>query len=676
METNEQQTNQENEMISEIPNIETVSENPEQLEIARLSSIITNQTNEISELNARVLACQQHYETILTRQKDEYSREKQSMVMRYAQAEKAKLDSDKRCETLAVKNADLLKEKDNFQMKLSEFKLMNTKLQQAYENKLSELSTTKKEFEKLKELNQSIDATLKSTLNHLKGESTQLKEQKEFNEKLKKDLNEQHEINEQLNSQCKQLTETIQAIPTDDERTQAFDTLSTEHNALKIKLTNIQEENVLFRDKLKSADEDRLALENVIENFRQNALREKETTKKLYVDLLAAREQDSVEISRLKQIENLYNQTLADNADLRQLLEKEHQLLELTRKLTEKNSILQSDYEQLQILYQQTVQDLENLKQANEEYKNELLKFEISEKSVKIQLKELEEKYQILNKSHDQIVKQYDDCLIEIQTLKKKHQANTKDLIKQLQQLQKPKPTTNGDSQSPILLTSQTKSIPTKENLGDNASSRGSPTGSNCSLNDITPPISIAAPDPCPSQLPIHPPQQDEEPEVVVNIVNIDRQKLIDKLVKQQKLLVRRNEKIEFLNDHIQLLTQDLQNKRKIIQSYAMNEDGFMYTSNESDSIKQQLANKTRNNSSSLMATLYNRATTTTTNTHSTTNKYFDQSTPMTLETALDIMGKLQSVLEDTLLKNLTLKDNVDTLSKEIERLSSKRTTK
>jgi hypothetical protein len=177
--------------------------------------------------------------------------------------------------------------------------------------------------------------------------------------------------------------------------------------------------------------------------------------------------------------------------------------------------------------------------------------------------------------------------------------------------------------------------------------------------------------------LPIHPPQHDEEPEVVVNIIDIDRQKLIDKLVKQQKLLVRRNEKIEFLNDHIQLLTQDLQNKRKIIQSYAMNEDGFMYTSNESDSVRQQLANKTRHNSSSsLMATLYNRATTTTNN-QSTTNKFFDQSSPMTLETALDVMGKLQSVLEDTLLKNLTLKDNVDTLSKEIERLSSsKRTTK
>jgi hypothetical protein len=181
--------------------------NSEQIEIARLSSIVANQANEISELNTRLVACQQHYESVITRQREENSREKQSSVMRYAQAEKAKLDSDKRCEVLASKNAELLKEKDNLQIKLSEYKLMNSKLQQGYENKLAELTTMKKEFEKIKESNQSVDATLKSTLNHLKGESLQLKEQRELNEKLKKDLNEQHEINEQLNSQCKQLTE-------------------------------------------------------------------------------------------------------------------------------------------------------------------------------------------------------------------------------------------------------------------------------------------------------------------------------------------------------------------------------------------------------------------------------------------------------------------------------------
>jgi chromosome segregation ATPase len=220
-----------------------------------------------------------------------------------------------------------------------------------------------------------------------------------------------------------------------------------------VKLTNIQEENNLFREKLKSSDEDRLALENVIENFRQNAIREKETTKKLYDDLLAAREQDSVEISRLKQIENLYNQTVADNADLRQLLEKEHQFLELTQKLTEKNSILQTNYEQLQVAHRQISEEYESMKKVNEEQQARIAQLETIDRSLKDQLKDVEERLQTLKKSYEQTAKQYDDSLIEIQALKKKHQANTKDLIKQLQQLQKTKTAANGNGQSPALHT-------------------------------------------------------------------------------------------------------------------------------------------------------------------------------------------------------------------------------
>lgn len=244
-----------------------------------------------------------------------------------------------------------------------------------------------------------------------------------------------------------------QALPTDDDRAQAFNALQSEHDALKLKLTNFQDETKSLRDKLKSVEEDRLALENVIENFRQNTLKEKETTKKLYDDLLAARQQDSVEISRLKQIEHLYNQTLADNADLRQLLEKQHELLELTQKLTEKNSILQSDYEQLQVSYKQAKEELENFQKLTEAHTNQILQLENNEKTLKDQLKESYEKHQALNKSYELSVKQYEDSLIEIQTLKKKHQANTKDLIKQLQQLQKPKHTNNSNEQSSNLLT-------------------------------------------------------------------------------------------------------------------------------------------------------------------------------------------------------------------------------
>ena len=42
----------------------------------------------------------------------------------------------------------------------------------------------------------------------------------------------------------------------------------------------------------------------------------------------------------------------------------------------------------------------------------------------------------------------------------------------------------------------------------------------------------------------------------------------------------------------------------------------------------------------------------------------------MTMDLSLEINAKLQALLEDTLIKNITLKDNIETLSQEIARLS------
>jgi len=45
----------------------------------------------------------------------------------------------------------------------------------------------------------------------------------------------------------------------------------------------------------------------------------------------------------------------------------------------------------------------------------------------------------------------------------------------------------------------------------------------------------------------------------------------------------------------------------------------------------------------------------------------------MTLDLSLEINRKLQAVLEDTLLKNITLKENINTLGNEIAKISSNR---
>lgn len=85
------------------------------------------------------------------------------------------------------------------------------------------------------------------------------------------------------------------------------------------------------------------------------------------------------------------------------------------------------------------------------------------------------------------------------------------------------------------------------------------------------------------------------------------------------------------------------------------------FTSEAHDAIKREMSRKTGH-----MSTLYN------------TNKSYIQTaqfinsneTNMTKELCMEINARLQALLEDTLIKNLTLKDSIETLGTEIARLA------
>ena len=83
-----------------------------------------------------------------------------------------------------------------------------------------------------------------------------------------------------------------------------------------------------------------------------------------------------------------------------------------------------------------------------------------------------------------------------------------------------------------------------------------------------------------------------------------------------------------------------------------MNEEVGQFTSETHDAIKREMSRKT----GSIMSALYSS------NKHDTGH--------MTMELCTEINSKLQALLEDTLIKNLTLKDNLETLGQEISRLS------
>ncbi|VDN19633.1 unnamed protein product [Cylicostephanus goldi] len=140
------------------------------------------------------------------------------------------------------------------------------------------------------------------------------------------------------------------------------------------------------------------------------------------------------------------------------------------------------------------------------------------------------------------------------------------------------------------------------------------------------------------------------------SITSLDRATIIV----LQKKLARRNDKIEFLEEHVRHCLEELQKKTKIIQHYALREEASLLL--PSDGSLEQLMNccevvqvplSRKGTSYSLMGAIFSAG-----------------SDKKSLQLAAEVNSRLQAVLEDALIKNITLKGSVDSLSNEVSRLS------
>lgn len=104
---------------------------------------------------------------------------------------------------------------------------------------------------------------------------------------------------------------------------------------------------------------------------------------------------------------------------------------------------------------------------------------------------------------------------------------------------------------------------------------------------------------------------------------------LIDRIVRLQNEIVRKSEKIDFLENHQAQLVEELKKKSKLLHHYLLREQAGQL--------------------------LKSRKVPDTTN--------------MTFELAMEVNRKLQNTLEDTILKNITLKENLDQLSLEMDQM-------
>lgn len=583
---------------------------------------------------------------------EEARQEKEVMVMKYVRGEKESLDLRKQKETLERKLRDANKESEKNTIKIKQLSQEKGRLHQLYEMKEAETTRLIREIDKLKEDNNSHIIKVKWAQNKLKAEMDLHKETKDKLRETTTKLTQAKEEADQIRKNCQDMIKTYQESEEiksneldaklrvtkgelEKQMQEKSDQLEMHHAKIKeledLKRTFKEgmDELRTLRTKVKCLEDERLRTEDELSKYKEIINRQKAEIQNL-LDKVKIVDQIQEQHQRGKQeIENLKEEVESLNSlinDLQKDIEgsrkRESELLLFTEKLTSKNAQLQSESNSLQSQFDklscsesQLQSQCEQMKQMNINLGSRLLK---EEELRKDEVQTLQAALTCRQTEVKALSTQVEELKDELVTQRRKHASSVKDLTKQLQQARrKLDQVENGSYDKEV------------SSMGSRSSSSGS-LNARSSAED-------RSPENTGSSVPV-----DSFPEV-------DKTMLIERIVRLQKAHARKNEKIEFMEDHIKQLVEEIRKKTKIIQSYILREEAGTLSSEASDFNKVHLSRR-----GGIMASLY-------------TSHPADGG--LTLELSLEINRKLQAVLEDTLLKNITLKENLQTLGTEIEHL-------
>ncbi|KAM4526578.1 coiled-coil domain-containing protein 186 isoform 1-T1 [Fundulus diaphanus] len=595
---------------------------------------------------------------------EEARQEKEAMVMKYVRGEKEALDLRRDKESLEKRLREALKEVDRQALRGNQLAQEKGRLQQLYDAKEGEVGRLTREVEKLKEEINSHLIKVKWAQNKLKSEADAHKETKDKLRETTSKLGQAREETEQIRKNCQDMIRTYQE--SEELRSNELDAKLREtkgelekhkqeqtdqiemHRAKAKELDDLKksykesiDELETLRTKLKCLEDERPRWEDELTKYREIINRQKAEIgrqREKLEEVTALQEQherDKQEITSLQgEVEGLTNQMADLQRDVQGSREREAELLGFTEKLSSKNAQLQSESNSLQSQLDQVSGSFTELQVKLEETsrllddKSRQLKQEETLRHQEVQ--GLQEERAALQTEVAQLKTRVEELRDELVTQKRKQAANIKDLTKQLVQARKrlEHVENGGCDRDASSMGSRSSSSGTALRLG----SLNARPGGSSSVEERSP-------------------ESQSGPSVMVvdSFPEVDKAVLVDRIVRLQKALARKQEKIEFMEDHINQLVEEIRKKTKIIQSYVLREESGALSSEASDINKAHLSRR-----GGIMASLY-------------TSHPADSG--LTLDLSLEINRKLQAVLEDTLLKNITLKENLQTLGSEIEKL-------
>uniref|UniRef100_A0A672KTM6 Coiled-coil domain containing 186 n=1 Tax=Sinocyclocheilus grahami TaxID=75366 RepID=A0A672KTM6_SINGR len=591
---------------------------------------------------------------------EEARQEKETMVMKYVRGEKEALDLRREKEQLEKKLREATSEVDKQARRGNTLAQEKGRLQQLYDAKENEVTRLSRELEKVKEEINSHVIKVKWAQNKLKSETDAHKETKDRLRETTAKLTQAKEETEQIRKNCQDMIRTYQEseeIKSNEldaklretkgelEKQKQEQTDQLEMHKAKIKeLEDLKrtfkegiDELTTLRTKVKCLEDERPRWEDELCKYREIINRQKAEIQKQREKLTAIttleeqHQRDDQEIASLREeVENLNSQITDLQRDIEGSRTREAELLGFTEKVTSKNAQLQSESNSLQAQLDRlnsTSRELHSKLEETERTLSETVrcllmgKLKKEEKQRQEEVLALQTERTTLQTETSQLKTRVEELRDDLVTQKRKQAANIKDLTKQLTQARKKlEQVENGGCDRE------------GSSMGSRSSSSGSLNARGSSMDDRSPEN-----------------QSGSSVVVVDSFPEVDKAVLVDRIVRLQKAHARKNEKIEFMEDHIKQLVEEIRKKTKIIQSYVLREESGALSSEASDFNKAHLSRR-----GGIMASLY-------------TSHPADSG--LTLDLSLEINRKLQAVLEDTLLKNITLKENLQTLGSEIERL-------
>ena len=541
------------------------------------------------------------------KQSEAAKKDLESMVMKYAMSEKHIIEARRAKDLAEHKMKEYQKENDALASRVKSLTADKTSLTSALDRRILESANLHKELDKLKEDVRDKDHKLKHTLH-----------------KLKVEENSHAEVREQLlnlNNVVELLKQEIvitKSTPTPEDLSEDFNndqegnsTESVRQNVdsdmmdAKKRLEELLSQNSRLKIENESLQKDRDDSEQLVNFLKRSNDSLKESADE-HVSKISALEKkigqlescirSETEAKSLLELEvkRLNHSMTGLNQEVEMYRQKEAELSEFMESSMFKSTKLQSEYDDLKKRFLKSEQELKEIKarmnsasQEKSEIQQQLMESnQLKEK----QINDLMSENQELKLSLDRLKLDMDERENDQRVMAKKHNNLVKELNRELNSLRKKlesyeSSSCNNSNQlsahhsaDGLSLHSRTSSSSSFEGIPQyTASSKAaSSSGESRNLENGHSSSGYIG--------------QDESNQDLVNLVpELDKQRLVERIIKLQKTLATRNEKIDFLEDHSHQLVEELKKKTRLIQHYMLREEAGALSTSKMDQNKVRI---------------------------------------------------------------------------------------